>query len=295
MSSEKISSHDHYSEYDTWAWLYNETMGPQYRQNQLQPLEKMLLPQISPNAELLDVCCGTGHLVQNLIERGYQLTGIDGSEQMLNYARKNAPQGKFILADARTFELPPTFDAVFSTSASLNHIMSIAELKQVFQRVYTALQNNGIFFFDINHHEQMERWWNGEVVEGEIKSTYAWTLTPKYNSSERTGHFKVTMFQSKSQPKFSPIRSIWYFLSPLLNKLQNISLFYKIRLKLLRLFQSQEKNWQPIDVSYPVRGHQPEELKIALQEIGFVDINICTLEGSTTIDNKHSAYFICRK
>jgi SAM-dependent methyltransferase len=295
MSSETISSRDRYSEYDTWAWLYNETMGPQYRQNQLEPLEKILLPQISQNAQLLDVCCGTGHLVQSLIERGYQVTGIDGSEQMLNYARENAPKGKFFLADARTFELPPIFDAVFSTSASLNHVMSIPELQQVFQRVYTALQDNGIFLFDINHHEQMQRWWKGKIVEGEIKPKYAWTLTPKYHASERIGYFQVTMFQPQSQPAFSLMRTFWQLISPILNKFANISIIYKLHLKLLTTFQSQEKNWQRMDVRYSVRGHQIEEIKTALQEVGFVDIDIRTLEGYTIIDDKHSAYFICRK
>jgi SAM-dependent methyltransferase len=295
MLPEKISSPDRYSEYDTWAWLYNETMGPQYRENQLQPLEKMLLPWLSQDAQLLDVCCGTGHLVQSLVERGYQVTGIDGSEEMLNYARKNAPKGKFLLADARTFELPSAFDAVFSTSASLNHVMSILELQQVFQRVYVALKDDGLFLFDINHHLQMEHWWNGEIAEGEITNRYAWTLIPQYNASERAGYFQVTMFQATGKPSFSLIRSIWNLLSPILNNLQKISLFYKLRLKLLSQFQAQEKKWQRMQVRYPVRGHQPEEIKAALTEIGFVDIKVCTIEGSTTIDDKHSAYFLCRK
>ncbi|MCC5667065.1 class I SAM-dependent methyltransferase [Nostoc sp. CHAB 5784] len=291
MSPETIYSNERYTEYDAWAWLYNETMGPQYSQNQLQPLEKMLLPRLSQNAQLLDLCCGTGHLVQSLIERGYQVTGVDGSEQMLNYARQNSPDANFLLADARYFELPPIFDAVFSTSASLNHIMTIQELQQVFQKVYAALKDGGWFIFDINHHEQMQRWWNGEIAEGEIANKYAWTLTPNYNSSDSTGYFQVTMFQATSKPSSSLLRTIWTGLSRILN----LRFLYRWRLKLLSAFQAQEKHWKRMDVRYPVRGYYPEEIKVALQEVGFVDIDICTLEGSTTIDNKHSAYFLCRK
>ena len=55
-----------YSEYDTWAWLYNHTMGPQYGLEQLKPVELMLLPHLSKDADLLDLCCGTGHLMQAL-------------------------------------------------------------------------------------------------------------------------------------------------------------------------------------------------------------------------------------
>lgn len=291
MSSETISSNERYTKYDAWAWLYNETMGPQYSQNQLQPLEKMLLPRLTQNAQLLDLCCGTGHLVQRLIERGYQVMGVDGSEEMLNYARQNSPDAKFLLGDARYFDLPCIFDAVFSTSASLNHIMTIQELQQVFQRVYTALKDGGWFLFDINHHEQMQRWWNGEIAEGEIANKYAWTLTPNYNSSDSTGYFKVTMFQAPSKPSLSLLRTIWRGFSPILN----LRFLYRWRLKLLSAFQSQEKTWKRMDMRYPVRGYYPEEIKAVLQKIGFVDIDIRTLEDSTTIDNKHSAYFLCQK
>ena len=267
-------------------------MGPEYCQNQLKPLEKILLPRLNQNAQILDLCCGTGQLVQILINQGYQITGIDNSNQMLNYARQNAPNGKFLLADARQFELPPSFDAAFSTSAALNHIMTIPELQQVFQRVYSALKDNGWFLFDINHHQQMQRWWRGKIVEGEIEKKYAWMLTPNYNPDERKGYFQVTMFQQKTKPSSTPLlRTIWRLFSLILNH----RLLYKLRIKLLTAFQAKEKNWQKMAEKYPVRGHIPEEIKTALQQTGFTDIHILTLEGNPTIDDRHSAYFLCRK
>ncbi|MEL6383136.1 MAG: class I SAM-dependent methyltransferase, partial [Cyanobacteria bacterium J06626_18] len=113
-----------YTEYDTWAWLYNETMGPEYGRAQLQFLQRVLLPELPANAAILDLCCGTGQLIQPLIEAGCRVTGLDSSEGMLAYARQNAPQGTYRLEDARSFHLPEQFDGAFSTSASLNHIMT---------------------------------------------------------------------------------------------------------------------------------------------------------------------------
>ena len=51
---------------------------------------------------------------------------------MLNYAKGNAPKGKFMLGDAREFLLENEFDGVVSSSASLNHILSLEDLKKVF-------------------------------------------------------------------------------------------------------------------------------------------------------------------
>ncbi len=51
---------------------------------------------------------------------------------MLRFARKNAPKCKFILADARNFDLEKSVDCVVSAYDSLNHILNIGELKYSF-------------------------------------------------------------------------------------------------------------------------------------------------------------------
>lgn len=277
-----------YSKYDTWAWLYNHTMGPQYGLEQLKPVELMLLPHLPKHSQLLDLCCGTGHLMQPLLQRGYKVTGLDGSEAMLDYAHQNAPQGEFILGDARTFKLTERFDGVVSSSASLNHILSIDELKAVFSSVYRALKPNGLFMFDLNHAEQMQKWWNSQVAEGEIEDELAWYITPNYDSTTRMGNFKVTLFQTLTKVRRKGS------LKQLLYKLLSLKLLTRFRLKVLSNFQQWE-NWQRSDITYEVRGYYPEEVKAALEEVGFTQIQIKTLEGKPELDDNHSAYFICRK
>ncbi|ELR97038.1 trans-aconitate 2-methyltransferase [Gloeocapsa sp. PCC 73106] len=285
-----MSKENRYQEYDTWAWLYNQTMGPEYSKSQLQPIETLLLPKIAKNTKVLDVCCGTGHLVQLLSEKGYQMTGLDGSEAMLTYASKNAPQAQFILDDARTFELPPIFDAVFSTSASLNHIMSIDELKQVFERVYAALKENGLFLFDLNHPNQMTKWWTGGIAEGEITSNYAWAIASRYYPQDNTGYFKVILFQAPTN-QTNPLK----LPKLLLYKLLNLRILTRLRLKVLARFSQWEKNWQSSEITYHVKGYPHAEVESALIAAGFSDIELRTLEGDNTIDENHSVYFICHK
>lgn len=279
-----------YQEYDTWAWLYNQTMGPEYSQQQLQPLEILLLPKLPQSAKILDLCCGTGNLTQLLIRQGYHVTGLDGSEAMLAYASVNAPQAEFILNDARTFELPNHFDAVISTSASLNHLMSIEDLKQVFGQVYTALKENGLFLFDLNHPTQMAKWWRGGIAEGEIKSNYAWAIVSNYHQQDNTGYFKVILFRpSKNQ------RTVFGYLRGLLYKLLSLRILTRFRLRLLARFSQWEKNWPSTEMSYYVRGYSCSEIQSTLEAVGFTDVEIRTLDGSSHVDDNHSAYFICRK
>lgn len=101
----------------------------------------------------------TGHLTKKLIENHFVVTGIDGSAQMIEYARQNAPDAAFIVDDARYFNINEQFEYVISTGDSLNHILKLDELKSVFRNVYSILHSEGTFVFDMNMEKGfLENW-----------------------------------------------------------------------------------------------------------------------------------------
>jgi SAM-dependent methyltransferase len=178
--------------YDPFARMYNEYWGPRYCEDNIAILEKILLPNLPEQAHILDLCCGTGQLVQALIQNGFRATGIDASMGMLTYARQNAPSGQFIHGDARSFDLPFTVDAVVSTSASLNHIMTLEDLKSVFQNVYKVLKPNSLFALEINLEEALKSM--NLDKEGDVLDDYAWASVSIYNLESRVGQIKMTLF-----------------------------------------------------------------------------------------------------
>ncbi|MEM9767388.1 MAG: class I SAM-dependent methyltransferase [Cyanobacteria bacterium P01_D01_bin.71] len=282
-----------YTDYDTWAWLYNETMGPDYGRAQLAFLQRVLLSRLPQNAAILDLCCGTGQLIQPLIAAGYQVTGLDSSAGMLNHARQNAPQATYLLEDARSFHQLEQFDGAFSTSASLNHIMSLGDLKLVFRNVYQALRPGGIFAFDLNHPDQMQKWWRGHIVEGEICSRYAWRLTPEYHSATSEGAFHVAIFQN--QPSTAWLTRLTQSLKQALYKLLSLRRLTGLRLRLLSRFEQVEPTWTRSLLTYRVKGHPLADVQAALTSVGFTDIAIQSIDGTPHLDANHSAHFICRK
>lgn len=184
-----------YCDYDAFARIYNEEWGQDQCTWALPVLEKLLIPHLSKEAQLFDLCCGTGQLSQQLSLKGYRVTGLDGSEAMLHYARQNAPEAHFILGDARFFELPPTYHAVVSMSASLNHVTTIEELTGVFHNVYTALLADGLFVFDMNLEERYQSpLWNGSMG-GNVTDKYAWAVRQSYELEEKIGTIATTTFQ----------------------------------------------------------------------------------------------------
>jgi cyclopropane fatty-acyl-phospholipid synthase-like methyltransferase len=70
-----------------------------------------VLEGLPAGARVLDLGCGTGEpIAKYIVERGFRVTGVDESEQMLKFARQTVPDAELIHADMVTVELAGTFD-----------------------------------------------------------------------------------------------------------------------------------------------------------------------------------------
>lgn len=191
MSSELLAS-DIYSEYDRFAWFYNRYWGPEFCSPALAIYNVLLFPHLTPGCRVLDLCCGTGQISAGLSERGFRVTGLDGSEAMLRFARQNAPEAEFLRGDARAFRQPQTYQCVISAFDSLNHIMELEELTAVFGNVHESLTDDGIFIFDLNIEDVSELL--GSTLEM-IEDDHVCIVRGSYNQAKKLKRYDVTMFQ----------------------------------------------------------------------------------------------------
>ena len=73
----------------------------------------LLIAYLQPHAHILDAGCGSGSpIAAYLIEHGFQVTGIDGSIELLNIANLKCPGLRTLCGDIRTVKLDSQFDAV---------------------------------------------------------------------------------------------------------------------------------------------------------------------------------------
>jgi ubiquinone/menaquinone biosynthesis C-methylase UbiE len=84
-----------------------------YSRWRLGELLRRYLPERGDGLRLLDVGCGTGHHMASLRERGFEVVGVDGSEEMIAHARANNPGAKLKVADVDSLPFPDSsFDLV---------------------------------------------------------------------------------------------------------------------------------------------------------------------------------------
>ncbi|MEW6045474.1 MAG: class I SAM-dependent methyltransferase [Bacillota bacterium] len=184
---------DTYRDYDELAWFYNRYWG-EFSVRVWPVVRGLVLCDLPAGASILDVCCGTGQMARLLTERGYSVTGLDGSPEMLAFARENAPRAEFTVAHARSFSLSRTFHAALSLYDSLNHVMSLDELTAAFRNVHAALLPGGLFLFDLNTELGYKTRWAGGM-EARVGDDHAFISRSSYDPSKRLARMDFTLFR----------------------------------------------------------------------------------------------------
>ena len=186
---------ERYSGYDSIAFTYHS--GTDSSQVWLTLLEQFILEHLPEQAHFLDLGCGKGELLQKLLSKGYQVTGLDSSNEMLNAARLNAPNAHFILEDVRSFKVPSTFHAVISAYNTLTYILSLEELTTVFHNVYTALLEDGWFAFDISQGKCFQLYRTGIFTE--VTDDYAVIQRGSFDPDRNICQSDFVLFQRLNQ------------------------------------------------------------------------------------------------
>jgi len=141
------------SSYDDVAEMYHQLWANWYFPAALPALERLFFSQVPAGSAILELCCGSGHVTRELVDRQYRVTGVDNSAALLALARQDLPAVEFLLQDVRKLKLKATYPAALCTFDSLNHVLELEELQEVFAGVEAALEPGGLFVFDMNLEE----------------------------------------------------------------------------------------------------------------------------------------------
>ena len=144
---------------------------------------------------VVDLACGTGSVTQILARKGYHVTGVDMSEEMLTVAamktQEIAPMPMFSCQYLQELRLPRAVDMAVCALDSLDYILDPDDCKEAIRRAYKALNPGGIFIFDVNTPEKFRAMddqvfldedddvycvWRGEFDEGTNICSYGMDL-----------------------------------------------------------------------------------------------------------------------
>ena len=151
---------------------------------------------------VLDMGCGTGSLTELLAAKGYDMIGVDYSEEMLNIAfQKREKSGHDILylnQDMREFELYGTVRAIVSICDSINYLLEDEDVVTCFKLVNNYLDPKGIFFFDFNTNYKYETI-IGDRVIAETRDDCSFIWENFYDPEEMMNEYDLTVFVRENE------------------------------------------------------------------------------------------------
>ena len=140
--------------YTSFAEVYDRLMSDVDYRSRTSRLIKLFEKYDRRPSLLLDVACGTGGFSNQFALKGFEVIGVDMSEEMLEAARANsAALGTdvlFLCQKAEELDLYGTVDGAVCCMDSLNHITDYKTLCRAISRVTLFLETGRLFIFDVN-------------------------------------------------------------------------------------------------------------------------------------------------
>ncbi|OUO78776.1 SAM-dependent methyltransferase [Blautia sp. An249] len=162
---------------------------------------------------VLELGCGTGTMTELLAGQGYDMIGVDNSEEMLAKAiEKRVESGQnilYLLQDMREFELYGTVRAVVSVCDSMNYILTEEDLLQVFSLVNNYLDPGGIFVFDLNTVYKYKEILGDQVIaEDREEGSFIWEN--QYDEETRENLYQLVLFLPREDGLYERYEEIHY-------------------------------------------------------------------------------------
>ena len=162
---------------------------------------------------ILELGCGTGTMTELLADSGYDMIGVDNSEEMLAEAmQKRETSGHdilYLLQDMQEFELYGTVRAVISVCDSLNYLTEEQDLEHVFELVNNYLDPGGLFIFDMNTvYKYQEMIGDSTIAENREEGSFIWENT--YDEESGINEYALTLFLPDTDGRYEKVEEVHY-------------------------------------------------------------------------------------
>jgi len=157
---------------------------------------------IYPGALVCELGCGTGSMTLELLRRGWDMTALDLSGDMLTAARRKldssgidgASEVLLLQQDMRSFELYGSVAAVVCVLDGINYLTEVRDIRACFKWVKNYLDPGGVFVFDVNTPHKFKDVFGQSDMILEADGVYCgWQNT--YDPETRLCEFDLTIFK----------------------------------------------------------------------------------------------------
>ncbi len=196
-----------YESYESFARVYDELMDNVPYEEWTKFYVDILKKNGIADGLVCELGCGTGNMTELLAVAGYDMIGIDNSEEMLLIAREKAAKARqeneilYLIQDMREFELYGTVRACVSVCDCVNYVLDEEELVEVFRLVNNYLDPKGVFAFDFNTTYKYEHV-IGDTVIAENREDCSFIWENFYDEEQQINEYDLTIFVRQDDDRY---------------------------------------------------------------------------------------------
>ena len=195
--------------YQAFAELYDELMNDVDYESWADYYTRLLSVYGIRGGKICECACGTGSLTLPLYSRGFQMTGVDVSQDMLwQAAQKSRAQGiaiPYVRQDMRALNLHRPMDAVLATCDGVNYLLTEEDLLSFFRAAARAVRPGGALIFDVSTPYKIRNilCTGGLLGEDRENITYLWTNT--WHEKRKTVEMDLSFFVKDDDGRYRRI------------------------------------------------------------------------------------------
>lgn len=162
---------------------------------------------------VLELGCGTGTMTELLAESGYDMIGVDNSEEMLAEAmEKKVESGHdilYLLQDMQEFELYGTVRAIISVCDCMNYLTEEEDFLTVLRLANNYLDPGGIFIFDVNTvYKYQEIMGDDTIAENREDGSFIWENS--YDPETGINVYELALFLPREDGLYEKVEEVHY-------------------------------------------------------------------------------------
>lgn len=191
------------SSYSDFAYIYDSLMNRDINYGHIVDYIENIFSAFNISPDLVcDLACGTGNITIPLSKRGYNMTGVDSSFDMLNVAReKSADNGSILWLNQsmQKIDLYGTMGAFVCMVDGINYILSPKSLFNMMTRIKRCfIDKGGLFIFDISTRHKLKNIIGSNTFVHSDKNVF-YTWQNRYIENKNLSDMFLTFFVKDGQ------------------------------------------------------------------------------------------------
>jgi ubiquinone/menaquinone biosynthesis C-methylase UbiE len=182
--------------YTKLAKYYDLTHYFRNYEQQTEFLNSAIKKYLPAAHRILDTASGTGNHAIFMAKKGYDVTGVDLSQEMLNIAKQKIKNTElkvgFTYGDMRDLKFSSEFDVVYCLGMSFMELRTYDEINFCLNSIRRAIKPVGLFIFDVSNGWEMLSVETRKDSSEDAKTKVTWLSSGYIDKLKRMVHLDYT-------------------------------------------------------------------------------------------------------